>query len=179
MASRSASSCLTSGVAASSASAFAFWALTHSSAFGSSTPSSHWYGSDTAASSLACTGPVARPTASASAADMGMDFIVNLAMTASICKVAARYHTHPEPPQCRKSSGAWRARSAGIKNPQRVCWGFWGKDPGDDLLSHAAAHYHRRVSVSLPSSEWDRVVPLSYCHQGEGGGSPAPVRIKP
>ena len=35
------------------------------------------------------------------------------------------------------------------------------------------AHYHRRVRVSLPSSGWDRVVPRSYCHQGEGGGSPA------
>src|SRR5688500_3628859 len=34
-----------------------------------------------------------------------------------------------------------------------------------------SAHYHRRVRVSLPSSEWDRVVPRSYCHQGEGGGS--------
>ena len=34
------------------------------------------------------------------------------------------------------------------------------------------AHYHRRMYVSLPSSEWDRVVPYSYCHQGEGGGSP-------
>ena len=35
-----------------------------------------------------------------------------------------------------------------------------------------SAHYHRRVRVSLPSSGWDRVVPRSYCHQGEGGGSP-------
>ena len=34
------------------------------------------------------------------------------------------------------------------------------------------AHYHRRMYVSLPSSEWDRVVPYSYSHQGEGGGSP-------
>ena len=33
------------------------------------------------------------------------------------------------------------------------------------------AHYHRRMYVSLPSSEWDRVVPYSYSHQGEGGGS--------
>ena len=33
------------------------------------------------------------------------------------------------------------------------------------------AHYHRRMYVSLPSSEWDRVVPYSYDHQGEGGGS--------
>ena len=32
-------------------------------------------------------------------------------------------------------------------------------------------HYHRRVCVSLPSSGWDRVVPHSYIHQGEGGGS--------
>ncbi len=35
------------------------------------------------------------------------------------------------------------------------------------------AHYHRRMRVSLPSSVWDRVVPRSYYHQGEGGGSRA------
>ena len=49
--------------------------------------------------------------------------------------------------------------------------GFEGKDPGDDLLLHAHAHYHRRSCVSLPSSGWDRVVPQRYVHQGEGGGS--------
>ena len=50
------------------------------------------------------------------------------------------------------------------------------KDPGDDLLSHADAHYHRRGCVSLPSSGWDRVVPQRFCHQGEGGGSPTVFR---
>ena len=40
------------------------------------------------------------------------------------------------------------------------------------------AHYHRRICVSLPSSEWDRVVPHSYCHQGEGGGSPDAPRLR-
>ena len=35
----------------------------------------------------------------------------------------------------------------------------------------AKPHYHRRGCVSLPSSEWDRVVPHRYGHQGEGGGS--------
>src|SRR5687767_5607490 len=47
---------------------------------------------------------------------------------------------------------------------------FGEKSPGDDLLSHATAHYHRRGCVSLPSSGWDRVVPQRYVHQGEGGG---------
>ena len=78
----------------------------------------------------------------------------------------------PEVLNPRRSAARHRARIA-IKNPQPCGLGVWGKDPGDDLLSHAAAHYHRRVCVSLPSSEWDRVVPQSYCHQGEGGGSPA------
>ena len=26
-------------------------------------------------------------------------------------------------------------------------------------------HYHRRWTFSLPSSEWDRVVPARYCRQ--------------
>lgn len=37
---------------------------------------------------------------------------------------------------------------------------------GDDLLSQdLSSHYHRRKRVSLPGSEWDRVVPLCYGHQ--------------
>ena len=37
---------------------------------------------------------------------------------------------------------------------------------GDDLLSQdLSSHYHRRLRVSLPGSEWDRVVPLCYGHQ--------------
>ena len=36
---------------------------------------------------------------------------------------------------------------------------------GDDLLSHADAHYHWRWRVSLPSSGWDRVGPRRYGRQ--------------
>ena len=37
---------------------------------------------------------------------------------------------------------------------------------GDVLLSHGLSpYYHRGCSVSLPCSEWERVVPLRYCHQ--------------
>ena len=44
-----------------------------------------------------------------------------------------------------------------------------GLIPGDDLLSQGLSpHYHRRYSVSLPGSEWDRVVPLCSGHQKEG-----------
>lgn len=39
-------------------------------------------------------------------------------------------------------------------------------DSGGDLLSHGLSpHYHRRYSVSLPGSEWDRVVPPCCDHQ--------------
>jgi hypothetical protein len=38
--------------------------------------------------------------------------------------------------------------------------------PGSDLLWHGLRpHYHRRRAFSLPSSEWDRVVPARYCRQ--------------
>src|SRR6266481_507162 len=37
---------------------------------------------------------------------------------------------------------------------------------GDVLLSHGLSpYYHRGCSVSLPCSEWERVVPPRYCHQ--------------
>ena len=37
---------------------------------------------------------------------------------------------------------------------------------GDDLLSQdLSSHYHRRKGVSLPGSEWDRVVPPCSGHQ--------------
>ena len=37
---------------------------------------------------------------------------------------------------------------------------------GDVLLSRGLSpHYHRGCSVSLPCSEWERVVPLRYYHQ--------------
>ena len=43
------------------------------------------------------------------------------------------------------------------------------KRPGDDLLSQGETpHYHRRVTVSLLSSEWDQVVPVSYGRQEIG-----------
>src|SRR5437868_15393342 len=44
-----------------------------------------------------------------------------------------------------------------------TCWAF---SSGDVLLSHdLSSHYHRGCSVSLPCSEWERVVPLRYNHQ--------------
>ncbi len=46
-----------------------------------------------------------------------------------------------------------------------------GHGPGDDLLSQdLSSHYHRRWGVSLPGSEWDRVVPPRCGHQ-RGGSS--------
>ena len=52
-----------------------------------------------------------------------------------------------------------------MQNAQHVftCWAFCS---GDVLLSHnLSSHYHRGCSVSLPCSEWERVVPLRYDHQ--------------
>src|SRR5437588_7599233 len=51
-----------------------------------------------------------------------------------------------------------------IKNPTgRTQRGFYS---GDVLLSRGLSpHYHRGCSVSLPCSEWERVVPLRYDHQ--------------
>ena len=41
-----------------------------------------------------------------------------------------------------------------------------GQIPGNDLLSRGLSpNYHRRGNVSLPGSEWDRVVPLRSGHQ--------------
>ena len=41
-----------------------------------------------------------------------------------------------------------------------------GHIPGDDLLSQdLSSHYHWRCGVSLPGSEWDRVVPPRSGHQ--------------
>src|ERR1700689_3553282 len=43
---------------------------------------------------------------------------------------------------------------------------FLHEEPGSDLLWHGLQpHYHRRRAFSLPSSEWDRVVPARYCRQ--------------
>ena len=59
------------------------------------------------------------------------------------------------------------------KEKPRSVWlrGFGVKTLAMTYSRMLDAHYHRRVRVSLPSSEWNRVVPRSYCHQGEGGGS--------
>src|SRR5690606_22463773 len=57
------------------------------------------------------------------------------------------------------------------ETPQPWLRGFGVKTLAMTYSRMLAAHYHRRVRVSLPSSGWDRVVPRSYCHQGEGGGS--------
>ena len=57
------------------------------------------------------------------------------------------------------------------KPPPEIRRGFWVKTLAMTYSRMLDAHYHRRMYVSLPSSEWDRVVPYSYCHQGEGGGS--------
>ena len=57
------------------------------------------------------------------------------------------------------------------KNPATGVAGFWVKTLAMTYSRMLDAHYHRRVRVSLPSSEWNRVVPRSYVHQGEGGGS--------
>ena len=44
-----------------------------------------------------------------------------------------------------------------------TCWVF---SSGDVLLSRGLSpYYHWGCSVSLPCSEWERVVPLRYCHQ--------------
>src|SRR5690606_18379932 len=66
-----------------------------------------------------------------------------------------------------------RASDAQRKTPQPWLRGFGVKTLAMTYSRMLNAHYHRRVRVSLPSSEWDRVVPRSYCHQGEGGGSRA------
>src|SRR6202451_2763283 len=53
------------------------------------------------------------------------------------------------------------------KRPQYSRTGaFLHEEPGSDLLWHGLQpHYHRRRAFSLPSSEWDRVVPARYCRQ--------------
>ena len=58
---------------------------------------------------------------------------------------------------------------SGVKKAQLISQlGFLISMPGDDLLSHGETpHYHRRCIVSLPSSGWDRVVPILYGHQAK------------
>src|SRR5271165_5491463 len=46
---------------------------------------------------------------------------------------------------------------------------------GNVLLSHnLEMHYHWGCSVSLPCSEWERVVPLRYDHQKAGEAEISP-----
>src|SRR3546814_20023801 len=79
----------------------------------------------------------------------------------------------------RELSSAWQTASRILKQetiaqketPQPRLRGFGVKTLAMTYSRMLGAHYHRRVRVSLPSSGWDRVVPRSYCHQGEGGGS--------
>src|SRR5690606_28866948 len=72
-----------------------------------------------------------------------------------------------------QQSAAFRLAGTQRKTPQPWLRGFGVKTLAMTYSRMLDAHYHRRVCVSLPSSEWDRVVPQSYCHQGEGGGSRA------
>src|SRR5690606_20694710 len=73
----------------------------------------------------------------------------------------------------RRQAGAAAALSAQRTTPQPWLRGFGVKTLAMTYSRMLNAHYHRRMHVSLPSSEWDRVVPCSYYHQGEGGGSRA------
>ena len=58
-----------------------------------------------------------------------------------------------------------RACDPGKKSARLLVTGA-GHIPGDDLLSQdLSSHYHRRCGVSLPGSEWDRVVPPRSGHQ--------------
>ena len=66
--------------------------------------------------------------------------------------------------------GRARKRSSQKKRPA-PSFEEAGQIPGDDLLSRGLSpNYHRRGSVSLPGSEWDRVVPLRSGHQRPGVG---------
>jgi hypothetical protein len=65
----------------------------------------------------------------------------------------------------RRSAAACSSRKSHrkLKTPPENRRGFYS---GDVLLSHGLSpYYHRGCSVSLPCSEWERVVPLRYCHQ--------------
>ncbi len=58
-----------------------------------------------------------------------------------------------------------RVGASESKKPSTLARG-WVSSSGDVLLSHGLSpYYHRGCSVSLPCSEWERVVPLRYCHQ--------------
>ena len=59
-----------------------------------------------------------------------------------------------------------RGRFRAKKEPGTFIAEDAGQIPGGDLLSQdLSSQYHRRCSVSLPGSEWDRVVPPRSGHQ--------------
>src|SRR5438552_16069158 len=65
----------------------------------------------------------------------------------------------------RPAAAVLRVGDAKTKRPAHLttCWALCS---GDVLLSHGLSpYYHRGCGVSLPCSEWERVVPLRYCHQ--------------
>lgn len=75
----------------------------------------------------------------------------------------------------------WQKKEPGILIAENA-----GQIPGDDLLSQdLSSHYHRRCGVSLPGSEWDRVVPPRSGHQRstpldrgwDSGGPPSPGEL--
>ena len=73
-------------------------------------------------------------------------------------------------------------RGSRIKKSPAPDFSGAGHIPGDDLLSQdLSSHYHRRCGVSLPGSEWDRVVPPRSGHQramlGSNGGCHAIPRL--
>ena len=52
--------------------------------------------------------------------------------------------------------------------PEHLRRGGLDEMPGGDLLSRGETpNYHRRWTFSLPSSEWNRVGPVRYCHQAK------------
>ena len=78
-------------------------------------------------------------------------------MTPSGAEAGARSY----PPEQDAHSG-----DADKEKPPDVSVGGFCWDPGSDLLSPGLRpNYHRRRAFSLPSSEWDRVVPARYDRQ--------------
>ena len=76
-------------------------------------------------------------------------------------------HSANNPPlHCGKPEVPCRKRPENVQKRARLQLLGAGHIPGDDLLSQdLSSHYHRRCSVSLPGSEWDRVVPPRSGHQ--------------
>src|SRR5438876_7936174 len=59
-----------------------------------------------------------------------------------------------------------RGDESGTKTKSPLAFSQRALSSGDVLLSRGLSpHYHRGCSVSLPCSEWERVVPLRYDHQ--------------